>query len=220
MQKLWKNEWGGEIIFSNGCTNARGVAIMFTRNLDFKIQRTSRDMEGRWLQIEMLFKDLVIQVINVYAPNNDNVEFFQSVFNNVLNTTCDHFIIGGDLNKALNNSLDRKSATQNIQISESVNYINECLDEYSWVDIWRYMHPSEKTFTWLRRKKLCMSRLDYFFISQASIDSVVNCNITPGCLSDHSIVQLDFEFNALAKGAGVWKLNTSHLRDITFVEKN
>ena len=36
--KFWKNEWGGQIYFSDGETNARGVAILF----DSKFQLEQR----------------------------------------------------------------------------------------------------------------------------------------------------------------------------------
>ena len=33
-QEIWKRDWGGEIYFSDGSTNSRGVAILLPKMLD------------------------------------------------------------------------------------------------------------------------------------------------------------------------------------------
>ena len=33
IQHIWKSEWRGDAIFANGTSNSRGVAILFSKNL-------------------------------------------------------------------------------------------------------------------------------------------------------------------------------------------
>ena len=63
-----------------------------------------------------------------------------------------------------------------------------------------------------------MSRLDMFITSEATLDYINRCVISPGCLSDHSIVEMVVQLNSTNRGPGLWKLNTSHLKDHKFVE--
>ncbi len=38
----WKNEWGGQIVFSHGMSNNQGVAILFPPTLDYNIVNLRR----------------------------------------------------------------------------------------------------------------------------------------------------------------------------------
>ena len=216
-QKIWRNEWGNQIIYSNGESNARGVAILFSKYLNYNVTRVSKDLIGRELYVDVKVSDQSVSLVNIYAPNEDNVHFFQSIIQNILSLENYQFVLGGDFNKCLNLEMDRNSMSNKYVPSNSATFINEILGEHDWLDIWRYLHPTDRTYTWFRRKNACFSRLDYFIIPSALVDYVEKCSILPGYLSDHSAIQLSFSFDTIPKGPGYWKLNTSHLRNIDFV---
>ena len=51
------------------------------------------------------------------------------------------------------------------------------------------------------------------------------CNITSGKISvgyktDHSLIDVNFAQNSNARGPGFWKLNTSFLNEIEYVNQN
>ena len=71
-EAVWKSEWGNDIFFSHGSTSSRGVAILFPSKLEYKIQNTIRDDEGRFLLLTVTIncKDFVL--VNVYAPTRDH----------------------------------------------------------------------------------------------------------------------------------------------------
>ena len=48
-EHLWSNQWGSKIRFSHGKSDARGVAIMFNRNLNVQIHNIITDIEGRYV---------------------------------------------------------------------------------------------------------------------------------------------------------------------------
>ena len=66
------NGGGGRIIFDNGASNAKGVAILFDRNLDIKINKVIKSGYGRYLIIESEINGQTILLTNVYAPNEDD----------------------------------------------------------------------------------------------------------------------------------------------------
>ena len=48
-ESLWRHQWGSDIFFSHGTTNARGVAILVKNGLDFKLEKKVFDSSGRFL---------------------------------------------------------------------------------------------------------------------------------------------------------------------------
>ena len=44
-EKIWMQDWGNKIYFSNGCSTARGVCICLGVNLKYKFIRKT-DTEG------------------------------------------------------------------------------------------------------------------------------------------------------------------------------
>ena len=151
IQKVWRNQWGGKIRASNYTSNAREVAILFRQNLDFEIINMMRDLQGRYMLVKIRYNNQTVLLCNIYAPNEDDPEFFNSIFQLINEEEADYFILGGDFNKVLNNEQDRKLKVRvNVPISLSVELINTFLEEQEWVDIWRYGHQDLRQFTWHR----------------------------------------------------------------------
>ena len=70
-ERRWKNEWGGEIIFSHGENNTRGVCIMLKNNFNHIIHESVCDEEGRYVILDISVNDLRITLAALYAPNHD-----------------------------------------------------------------------------------------------------------------------------------------------------
>ena len=49
-----------------------------------------------------------LTLTNIYAPNNDDSNFFTSVFSHLADFKCDEIIIGGDFNLVLDVEKDKK----------------------------------------------------------------------------------------------------------------
>ena len=59
-EDLWKEELvGKEIIFNHGKKNARGVAIIIDKSLDYKIEKVFKDTDGRLIIIELNINGIV-----------------------------------------------------------------------------------------------------------------------------------------------------------------
>ena len=149
--KIWKSEWGGDIYFSDGESNARGVAILLRRNIVIENVNVNRDKEGRKLQLKFDLKEKSFEICNIYAPNQDDPAFFIDVLNNIQDSEIDFPIICGDLNVYLNELKDVKSFQCNRGQSSSSKVLNAFMDEYEWVDIWRVLYPDIFQLTWKRR---------------------------------------------------------------------
>ena len=53
----WKKQWDGQIMFSHGLSNSRGVAILFSKNIITSISNIQRDSSGRFLLIDCNIAD-------------------------------------------------------------------------------------------------------------------------------------------------------------------
>ena len=68
-EQTWKNEWGGEVFYSHGANNARGVMILIRAGLDFKLENMTTDQQGRLMIMDCKIQESIFQIVNVYAPN-------------------------------------------------------------------------------------------------------------------------------------------------------
>ena len=216
-EKIFKSEWRGDIIFSHGESNARGVALLIKQNLAVKVMKINKDDQGRKLDVTLQIDSQEIRLINVYAPNVDDVGFFSSLFENVYQAEEDHVIIAGDLNVLLNPKIDRKGGRTSK--SKSRDLINLFLEENDWADVWRHFNPNRFCFTWKGGKPLIMSRLDYMFVPLHTLASVSNIEIMTSVISDHNPICLTLNSQLNLKGPGYWKFNIQHLRDKDFIDE-
>ena len=206
--RIYKSEWGGRIIFNDGKSNSRGVAILIRKGIEFQINSIDKDNDGRILNISGSIGQQTLRIVNVYAPNEDKPEFFVEIIEKLNICNDDHVIILGNLNQSLT-ILDKKGGK--FKESKSAEIINTFLEESGWVDAWRTLNDSKFQYTWKRKKPLTMSRLDYFLIPLGTLYQVENCEILASYLSDHCPILLKLSFDENIRGPGYWKLNTRHL---------
>ena len=74
-----RSEWGLECYFSSFRSNARGVAILFNNNFDYKIRCVKGDDNGNLLVINMDIGDNNITLVNLYGPNTDLPRFYEDI---------------------------------------------------------------------------------------------------------------------------------------------
>ena len=65
--------------FSGMAGNKAGVAILFNNNFAFKVLRQTCDKEGRYIIIDLEVGELILTICNIYAPNKDDLIFFQNI---------------------------------------------------------------------------------------------------------------------------------------------
>ena len=109
-EKLWIDEFEGQLYFSHGKTNSCGVPIGFVGKKALNILNIKRDNLGRILVTEVKIDDSVSVLINIYNPNTEpeqlhtlndlinNLETFEDIQNKSI-------VLGGDFNVILNPSL-------------------------------------------------------------------------------------------------------------------
>ena len=215
----FKKEWGGELLHSFGTSKTGGVTMMFSKNLKVRIMSSKIDTKGRFICCLAEIEDRKILLVNVYAPNTDDPNFFLELINQVEDDSFserDITLIRGDFNLVLEPKLDRYKSSGNH--TRSCNVITEYMKQVDLCDIWRVRNPETKRFTWHRPVSMRASRIDMFLIPVGYSDLVTDCAINYGIQSDHSIVELTLKIDNYQRGAGIWKLNNKILLNTEYQE--
>lgn len=218
---VWKSEWGGPIAFAHGPdTTQAGVAIMFPSGYSGCISEVHSDREGRLLCLELDSASGRLLLISVYAPTGTDqkkkCEFLDSFRNILLAYSNCRTLVGGDFNIKLM-ALD--SDNSGFTNTRSVVKLNNILDEFDLVDVWRMQHPTTRRFTWRRISPFQQSRIDFIFASNAIFtNEVMRSRIDAGILSDHNVTIVNADLSTEKRGPGIWRFNNELLHCETFVD--
>lgn len=211
-------EWGGEVFFSSFTSNARGVCILFNNNVDFKVFKSKTDQNGNVLALDLELEGKRITLISIYGPNNDSPEFYSNLCEIIEDFDNETTMICGDFNLVQNQDLDTDNYIH-VNNPRAKQRILDLKEELSLVDPYRELYSETKQFTWRKKNPIKQARLDFFLLTETLMSSLSDVNIIPSYRSDHSSVVLSLEINEFKKGKGIWKFNTSLLKDRIYVEE-
>ena len=192
---------------------------MLNGNKNFNVKETIRDGDGHYIVTSIEFEDKTFTLINVYAPNKDDPDFFKSLVKAMDSIEKrDGIIIGGDFNLVMDPALDQRNSMTNHEKGACV--LTEYIDREGLCDIWRIQNPEAHRYTWHRQSKgsLTASRIDFFLISSHWADIISLSSMKLGIFSDHSAIMIEIQFDAVTRGPGVWKLHTMLLQEQLYKE--
>ena len=115
---LWTKEWGYTSFFSSFSSTKAGVGILFNNNFELQIMKNYIDPSGRYIIYDQVTDRKLLTLVNVYAPNEDDPNFFKTLADHMEDFQKDETIIGG--------------------ARRTVSGISENLDL---VDAWRLLNP-------------------------------------------------------------------------------
>ena len=225
LENKWAKEWGGEIIFSNGESNARGVCIMFKKDFKCEKYNIKKSEEGRFLICEIKVDETMVALCNIYGPNKDDPSFFVKTVEN-MNELSIHKLILGDFNTVLS-QVDRMSGT--IVKKNSQQAILNIMNEWCLKDVWRERHPDTVEFSWSRINnslniedqitQMQASRIDYLLTSTGVDIWIDNIMYVSAFKTDHRAMFAAVNICQKERGRGYWKFNNTLLNDNIFVAK-
>lgn len=209
----WSNLLFTWYIWRQGCCN------FVQKNFGFSLINTKPDAEGRVLEVRIKHEDTELTLLNIYAPNQDTPSFFREHFRNLTQLNPKEIIVAFDFNLVLDVQMDKEGGRKHTHFN-SQKVLKAYMEELNLIDIWRLKHLDEKIFTWQSKRgnENIKVRLDYFLISDTLVQSVNKAEIKPKFSSDHSFPLLEINLIKLERGRGVWKFNTSLLREKNFLE--
>uniref|UniRef100_A0A9L0SBB6 Uncharacterized protein n=1 Tax=Equus caballus TaxID=9796 RepID=A0A9L0SBB6_HORSE len=103
------------ILQANGKQKKAGVAIRLSDKIDFKIEKITRDKEGRYITIKGTLHQEDIRFINIYAPNTGAAKYIKQLLIDLKGDINGNTRIVGDHSTPLTSIdtyPDRKSTTK------------------------------------------------------------------------------------------------------------
>ena len=218
-ERIWANEWGGNILFSHGTSQAQGVCILLDSKIPYKIIAQKSNDEGRMIACQLQSTDdptKGVTICNIYGPNKDRPEFFTSIFNKTADMSAEIVYIG-DFNLVLDPAKDKTGTLSSHP--NSVTTIKEVIDDLLFTEVWRVRNPDTKTFSWMRAKPQYMaSRIDFAMVTQGLANIVNKCMYLLRIKSDHLAYYISMQLVPSQRGVGYWKINNTLLRDPEYLQ--
>lgn len=90
-----KRDWVGQVYYSTFSSRKRGMVILIKKNLDIQVLKHYTDQEGRWVVLDACLEGQKMTLVNIYAPNSPQPEFFHEVCNLIQNIGNTNTVIGG-----------------------------------------------------------------------------------------------------------------------------
>ena len=214
---VWESEWGGDIIYGHGETNARGVGIFLKKGMKDNVTNIHVNEDGRAIICDIKIDEYKLTLCNLYAPNKDTPSFFLNI-QTELAERCENKMIIGDFNLVMNVHKDRVGTMHNKD--KSLKVINVLMEELLLSEVWHAKFPNDRRFSWYKaRPKLSASRIHFGIISQGLVDMCENTGYITGIHTDHLAYYLYMNLQKNERGRGYWKMNVTHLVNKDFIER-
>ena len=191
--------------------NSCGVITLLNSNFQYEILDTFQDDEGNILQLLMNFGSFKLNLINIYAPNRDNPNFFSKISELAQNENADHVMICGDFNLVLDPLIDCHNYS-NINNPRARHKVLQMINDLDLTDSFRQLNNNVRRYSRRKKNPVKHGRLDYFLTSHTMIDMIDSCDIKPSYRSDHSIIEINLTISNFVIGRGTWKINNSLLK--------
>jgi exonuclease III len=213
----WKQEWGGDVVFSEGTCRSKGQLVLIRKH--FKYEWSAEIVTQRVIVIRVKTDLGEVCVCNAYAPcaSPDLDSFFTEITDTLSNIEHDQIIVCGDFNAVLNNDLDIISGEKHAD--KTVQLFNNFVDNCGLSDTWRLFNPNDRDFTWSRKINgmFVARRLDYILTSDDIVDNICECNIASIPQTDHRCVYIQLSCCNTERGPGYWKMNNALLKEENFL---
>lgn len=191
----WNKQWNGDIFLSGNSSNSLGVGILIDSNVQYTLLDYKEIVTGRIQMLKIEIENKIIVLMNIYAPNNDDTNFFNIIEKEIIDNNEHTLILGGDFNTIIDHKHDKLNGRTDTGKKTS-QILKNLIESEVITDVWRLKHPDKQMYTWhSNTKPPIFCRLDYFFISPNLLNFVTDSIIRPGFKSDRSIVVLKLVLN-------------------------
>ena len=206
-----------QVFHSKFNSKCRGTAILIGKNVQFVSSKVVADINGRYVIVQGKLYNLPVVLVNIYAPNWDNPNFFKELFECIPDPGTHHLILGGDFNTVLQPPLDRSKIPAGPP-SKSAHVIEAFCQFSGVVDVWRFKNPTLREFSFFSAAHQTFSRLDFFLVDKQMLPLVKLCSYGSIVISDHAPVIMELWLQNRLTSRRNWRLNPTLLAEKDFVD--
>ncbi len=187
--------------FYNSSKSSRGVGILVSNSLNYKVLNILKDVSENILGITITIDRVKLHIFSVYGPNSNDFTLFSDLNNHLSEEPDTAVVIGGDWNATYSTSacvdnIDIFRMQSPSSITRSM-WLNQVCRDFSLCDPYRALHPTTRDYTFTphgtRANRL---RIDFFLVGDELITILGKCNIgscVGTTLFDQKSVLLDFK---------------------------
>jgi len=203
--------WRGGFNLSPGTNRSRGCMTLWSST--WNELEVSSDNQGRLCSTTLRKNGFTVSFINIYGPNDHNIQFFDGVFNEAVRLKDkydDVVFICGDFNLVIDAASDSVSRSQSAQEIVSSELVGENMSALQMFDCYRAF-TKVGGYTWNRG--ICYSRLDMIYASELLDHKIVDAKIDWSFdNSDHAMLEITYLIpNLRKKGPGLPRVDPSIL---------
>ena len=85
----WKYQWPGQMFYAHGTSKTAGTCILIKEKIDLKPEIVVNDTDGRYNVLKLQIGQQTVHLMNVYAPNDDDPNFFLNLFKTIENVVLE-----------------------------------------------------------------------------------------------------------------------------------
>lgn len=231
IERFWQCEYfRGKMFFSHGSPNSTGVITLISNSINFAVDRTLSDKNGRILILQGNIDGKKIVFANIYAPNlgssTEHIEkyldFMKELETLIEDAMSDEslLIVGGDFNLIMDKSVDAVGGNPT-EYPECIEAWKNLSDHYNLIDIFRVRNGDKKLFTYapMGNNPLNINRrLDYVLMPQEWEEWAQEERCLPLSITDHKLLKISLKMNnsQSEKGPSLWRHNDTHNTDPIF----
>ena len=115
-----------------------------------RFEKVKTDKNGNYLLIDITVQGRKLTLANVYGPNQDNPQFYNTLFQKISEFENDEIVLCGDWNFVIDPDRDYDNYLH-INNPRSRQVTLDYMAEHNILDIWRVMNENRKQFTWRRK---------------------------------------------------------------------
>lgn len=157
-----------------------------------------------------------ILIVNIYAPNKNQDNFFQRLKETLNNLEYQDCCILGDFNAVFDRVMDKSTSNKK---NKSGVLLPKCFlqmaEELNLIVAWRMINPMVKDYTYYSIQYQSWSQINACWLSPELAKELKDAKILPGTFADHR--PLWISLNDYPKRRQ-WRLNKRMLQSETFVQ--
>uniref|UniRef100_A0A8C6SA92 Endonuclease/exonuclease/phosphatase domain-containing protein n=1 Tax=Neogobius melanostomus TaxID=47308 RepID=A0A8C6SA92_9GOBI len=153
-----RQRWVGQVFSSPGNGAAKGVSILISKRMSFRILEQIIDPDGRYLIISGYLQNQKCTLVNIYAPNTGQIDFLSS------------------LTRPLPSDRALSAA------------FTEFKNTLALTDVWRTLNPMTREYRFYSKVHNSYSRIDFLLLPKELLENVIDSQIHNIIISDHAPV--------------------------------
>ena len=144
--------------------NSRGVAILFNNNFEFKVKDIHKGDRGNYIILTVRIKEIDILLVNLYGPNRDEPEFYNTLKEKIMKLDNPNVIMAGDWNMVLDTFKDYQNY-KHVNNPKAREVVESMITDLNLCDTWRDLNPDCQRYTWRRTVPFQQARLVFFLVT-------------------------------------------------------